>query len=416
LSPVAGSYSPFVLNLSRENGSQRIAAINTTLPKGLIGKLAGIPYCSDAQIAAASARSHLGQGALEVAAPSCPSASEVGTVDVGAGSGAPYHVPGHAYLAGPYKGAPLSLVVITPAIAGPFDLGTVVVRAALYVNEETAQVSAVSDPLPTLLAGIPLDVRSISISLNRPSFTLNPTNCNAMAVLGTAISPVGQMTPLSSRFQVGACGALGFKPDVAISLKGGTNRSQHPKLRAVATYPKGEYANIARLSAVLPRSEFIDPKRVANPCTRPQFAEGKCPRGSVVGTVKAFTPILDKPLTGKIYFRSNGGARELPDIVLDLNGQVHFVAVGFVDAVIKKGTEISRLRTTFAQVPDAPLSKVVLELKGGREGLLVNSENLCAKPRKAVVKATAHNGKVHNFESVIATNCGKKTKRPQRRR
>jgi hypothetical protein len=406
--PIAGSYSPFVFKVTRENGSQRLGAIETTLPKGLTGKLAGVPYCSDAQIAAAAARSGLGQGTLERANPSCPLASEVGVVNVGAGSGALLYVQGHAYLAGPYKGAPISLAILTPAVAGPFDLGTVVIRTALYVDETTAQIRAVSDPIPSMLAGIPLDVRSIALNMNRPSFTLNPTSCNAMAVLGSATSTLGQTAFLSNRFQVGACGALGFKPGVALSLKGGTKRSQHPKLKAVATYPKGSYSNTAKLSVILPRSEFVDPERVANPCTRPQFSEEKCPKDSILGTVKAFTLLLDKPLTGKVYFRANGGERELPDVVLDLKGQVPVVAVGYVDAVVKKGTEISRVRTTFANVPDAPLSKVVLELKGGKNGLFVNSENLCAKPRRATVKLTAQNAKTHNFEPAIATSCKRK--------
>jgi hypothetical protein len=407
VTPIAGSYSPFVFKLSRENGSQRFAAIEATLPKGVTGKLAGIPYCADAQIAAAAARTNFGEGALEQANPSCPPASEVGVVTVGAGSGSPFYVRGRAYLAGPYRGAPLSLAIITPAIAGPFDLGVVVVRTALYLDETTAQIRAVSDPLPTILAGIPLDVRSITLEMNRPNFTLNPTSCRAMAVLGSAISTVGQTASLSNRFQVGACGALGFKPSLALSLKGGTRRTQHPKLKAVVTYPKGSYANVSRASVTLPRSEFIDPERVANPCTRPQFAEGRCPKDSILGTATAYTPLLDKPLTGKVYFRANGGERELPDMVADLNGQVHLVLVGTVDAVVKKGTDISRIRNTFATVPDAPVSKFVLELKGGKEGLLVNSENLCAKTRRAAVKLTAQNGRTHNTAPVIATSCPK---------
>lgn len=405
VTPIAGSYSPFVFKLARENGSQRISSVDTTLPKGLVGKLAGIPYCSEGQIAAAIARNGLGQGALEQASSSCPLASEVGTVNVGAGSGSPLYVQGHAYLAGPYKGAPLSLAIITPAVAGPFDLGVVVVRVALFVDETTAQIHAVSDPLPSSLFGIPLDVRSIALNMNRPNFTLNPTNCSPMAVLGSATSLAGQLAPLQSRFQVGACAALGFNPNLALSLKGGTRRSQHPKLKAVITYPKGDYANIAKASVILPRSEFIDPERVANPCTRPQFKEGKCPKGSIIGTAKAFTPLFDQPLTGKVYFRANGGERELPDVVIDLNGQVHFVLVGHVDAVVKKGTEISRIRNTVASAPDAPVSKFVLELKGGKEGLFVNSENLCAKPRRATVKMTAQNAKTHNFNPLIATSC-----------
>jgi hypothetical protein len=409
MSPIAGSYSPFIFKVSRQDGEQSFSQITATLPKGIVGKLAGIPYCSDAQIAAAAARNHDGDGALELASPSCPVASEVGSVDVAAGAGAqPLHVQGRAYLAGPYKGAPLSLAVITPAIAGPFDVGVVVVRTALFVNETTAQIRAVSDPLPTILAGIPLDVRSVSLQMSRPNFTLNPTNCNPMAVLGSAISTLGQTASFSNRFQVGACGALGFKPGLKLNLKGGTRRTQHPKLKAVVTYPKGSYANIAKASVILPRTEFIDPTRVANPCTRPQFSEGKCPKGSILGTAKAFSPLLDKPLTGKVYFRANGGERALPDMVVDLNGQVHFILVGYVDAVVKRGTDISRIRNTFANVPDAPVSKFVLELKGGKEGLLQNSDNLCTKPRSATVKMSAQNGLVHNFSSVIGTSCKKK--------
>ena len=401
--PIAGAYSPFVLKLSREDGSQRISSIDTTLPQGLLGKLAGIPYCSDAAIAASAAKS----GNAEKATPSCPLASEVGVVNVGAGSGTPFYVQGHAYLAGPYKGAPLSLAIITPAVAGPFDLGTVVVKTALYVNETTAQIHAVSDPIPSILAGIPLDVRSIALNMDRPNFTLNPTSCDAMQVLGSATSTLGNVAPLQNRFQVGACGALGFKPKLALSLKGATKRSGHPALKAVVTYPKGSYANIAKAAVTLPASEFIDNARIGNVCTRPQFAEGKCPPSSVLGKATAYTPLLDKPLTGKVYFRANGGERELPDIVADLNGQIHVVLVGAVDAVHKKGSEVSRVRNTFATVPDAPVSKFVLQLKGGKQGLLVNSGNLCKVPNRAVVKLTAQNGKVYDTNRAVANSCGK---------
>ena len=180
-SPIAGAFSPFSLHLHREDGSQVFKALNVSLPPGLIGKLAGVGECSDAQLATAAGKS----GAEEQASPSCPAASRLGTVSVGAGAGpSPYYVGGTAYLAGPYKGAPLSVAIITPAVAGPFDLGTVVVRSALYVNSETAQISVVSDPIPTILQGIPLDVRAIDVNLDRNQFTLNPTNCERMAVAG----------------------------------------------------------------------------------------------------------------------------------------------------------------------------------------------------------------------------------------
>jgi hypothetical protein len=407
LSPLAGSYSPFVLKLSRADGSQQFSAVSTTLPQGLLGKLAGIPYCSDAQIAQAQSRSGEGQGALELASASCPPASEVGIVTVGAGAGPePLYVTGHAYLAGPYKGAPLSLEIVTPAIAGPFDLGVVAVRIALQVNPETAQITAVSDPIPTILHGLPLDVRSDAIDMSRPQFTLNPTSCEPKTILGTSTSTLGLVAPLSSYFQASACAGLGFGPNLALSLQGGMKRTKHPALKAVVTYPKkGSYANIKSVRTVLPRGLFIDNARVANPCTRPQFAENACPAKSVLGKARAYSPLLDKPLEGNVYFRSNGGERNLPDLVADLNGQIHVVLVGFVDAAHKKGSEVSRVRTTFASAPDAPVSKFVLELFGGKKGLLVNSTNLCKADNRAQVKMTAQNGKRLSLEPTIGTSC-----------
>ncbi|HEY2055548.1 MAG TPA: hypothetical protein VGH14_16575 [Solirubrobacterales bacterium] len=244
--------------------------------------------------------------------------------------------------------------------------------------------------------------------MDRPEFTLNPTSCNPMEVIGSAISNLGQSAPLANRFQVGGCNGLGFKPDLTLSLKGGTKRSQHPALRSVITYPtKGDYANIAKAVVTLPASEFIDQAHIGNPCIRPVFAEEKCPKISVLGRAKAWTPLLEKPEEGKVYFRSNGGERKLPDLVIALKGQIPVTLVGFVDSVHKKGSQVSRLRTTFAQVPDAPISKFVLELKGGKEGLLVNSGNLCQIPDKAVVKLTAQNGKTYDTQPAVANSCGK---------
>ncbi|HEX6666844.1 MAG TPA: hypothetical protein VF081_09645, partial [Solirubrobacterales bacterium] len=167
-------------------------------------------------------------------------------------------------------------------------------------------------------------------------------------------------------------------------------------------------ANISRVSVALPPTEFLDQAHVSNPCTRPQFAAGNCPPSSVLGRVRAITPLLDAPLEGPIYFRSNGGERELPDVVADLGGQVHLVQVGFVDAVHKKGSEQSRIRTTFATVPDAPVSKIVIELKSGKKnGLLVNSANICKTPNQAIVKMRGQNGKSFDSKPRIATSCKK---------
>ena len=406
--PLAGAFSPLVFRITRQDGEQRLSQVVARLPKGLTGKLKGVPYCPESAIAAAQVREVEGGGVLELASPSCPSASQIGIVKVSAGAGpSPYYVQGKAYLAGPYKGAPLSMAIITPGVAGPFDLGTVVVRAGLYVDESSAEITVRTDPLPTIRQGIPLDVRSATVITDRSEFTLNPTSCEVKAIEGEAISTTGAAALLKNRFQVGGCRNLDFGPSLSLSLKGTTKRTGHPAFKAVLTQPSGQ-ANIGRTSVALPPTEFIDPLHVANPCTRPQFAEGKCPPASVLGKATAYTPLLDKPLTGKVYFRANGGARALPDVVADLNGQVHFVAVGYVDAINKKGSESSRIRTTFATIPDAPVSKIVIELKGGKKhGLLVNSANICKTPNKAIVKMRGQNGKTHDSNLRIATSCKK---------
>jgi hypothetical protein len=405
----AGAFSPFVLHLKRKDDSQGLRALDVTLPPGLSGRLAGVGECSDAQIAQAQSRAGLGEGRLERESPSCPLNSELGAVNVGAGAGpTPIYTQGHAYLAGPYKGAPLSMVIITPAIAGPFDLGAVVVRSALYVNPETAQITVKSDPIPQILYGIPLDVRSIAVQIDRNQFTLNPTNCDPLSITAEALSPLGQSAPLSNHFQVAECAKLAFGPKLALSLKGATKRNRNPALKAVLSAKPGE-ANIASAQVTLPHSEFLDQAHIKTICTRVQFAEGaapgeKCPAASIYGHARAVTPLLEKPLEGPVYLRSS--SHNLPDLVAALNGQIEVELDGRIDT--GKGGGI---RNTFEAVPDAPVSKFTLEMAGGSKGLLVNSENICRKVQKATVKFTAHNGKVDNFKPTIANSCKAKHKR-----
>jgi hypothetical protein len=338
--------------------------------------------------------------------PSCPAASQLGTVSAGAGSGpSPFFVQGKVYLAGPYKGAPLSIAIITPAVAGPFDLGAVVVRAGLYVDESTAQITVKSDPLPTILQGIPLDVRSVAVQVDRNQFTLNPTNCEEKAITAQLTSLAGAVASLQSHFQVGGCAGLGFKPSLKLSLKGATKRTGHPSLTATVTYPKGgSYTNIARAQVTLPHSEFLDQAHIKTICTRVQFAAKACPAASVYGHAKAITPLLDAPLSGPVYLRSSN--HELPDLVADLNGQVEVTLVGRVDTGKSGG-----IRNTFEAVPDAPVSKFVLSMQGGKKGLLVNSADICGKPQRAIVNLTAHNGKTLKMTPVIANSCGAKAKK-----
>jgi hypothetical protein len=400
--PVAGAYSPFVLRLSRDDGTQRLAGLSATMPEGLTGKLAGIPYCPDAALSAVSGAD--GTGAAEIGAPSCPAASQVGTVTVGAGAGPnPFYVnTGKAYLAGPYKGAPLSLAFVTPAVAGPFDLGSVLVRTALQVNPVTAQISAYSDPLPSILHGIPLNLRDVRIAMDRLGFMVNPTSCAPMAITGTANSTQGARAALSERFQVADCAALAFKPKLAMRLYGAPpRRGGYPKLKATLTMPEGG-ANIGKAVVTMPKTQLLENAHIRTICTRDQWAADSCPKGAIYGRARAFTPLLDQPLEGPVYLRANGGARELPDLVADLKGQIDIELVGYIDAVN------ARLRTRFVNVPDAPVSKFVLNMEGGRKGLLVNNTNICKKKPIASLKFDGQNGKTADSKKRVKVGgCGK---------
>ena len=403
--PEAGTYSPFSLRLSRPDGSGEFSAISASPPSGLVAKLAGIPYCSEAQIAQAQSRGGPGKGGLERADSSCPSSSQVGTTTAAAGAGpTPFYTGGKVFLAGPYKGAPLSFVAIVPAVAGPFDLGAIVNRIAVKIDPESAQVTAVSDPLPRILSGIVLDVRDIVVDLDRPNFTLAPTSCEPKSVSATVTGTSGATADVSQRFQLGGCASLRFKPKMTLKLKGGTRRGAHPALKTVVSYPPGAgYANTAKASAALPHSEFLDQAHIRTICTRVQFAADACPKASIYGKARAITPLLDKPLEGPVYLRSS--SHPLPDLVAALHGQIDVVVAGRVDS--KNGG----VRASFEAVPDAPITKFVLEMQGGKKGLLVNSRNICKHTNRVTAKFTGQNGKAVEFRPVLkAVNCKAKKK------
>jgi hypothetical protein len=414
-SPIAGAYAGMTMRLTRPDGHQPLAGLTVKPPLGFTARLAGVPYCSDQAIALAPTRS----GEYEAAHPDCPTASLVGHALVGAGAGpTPLYTPGNAYLAGPYKGAPLSLVVITPALAGGapghpvFDLGTVVVRVALHVDPVTAQVTAVSDPVPQTLQGIPLRIRDIRFALDRKEFGLNPTSCADKSFDVEASGQNGATASLSNRFQVLECGALAFKPSLALRLKGATKRNDNPALRATLTYPPASgYANIKSAQVTLPHSAFLDQSHIRTVCTRVQFAAKQCPADSVYGRASAITPLLDQPLAGPVYLRSSSNL--LPDLVAVLRGPesqpIEVVLDGRVDS--KHGG----IRTTFEAVPDAPVSKFTLEMQGGRKGLIVNSRDLCKAPSYATARFGAHNGRIYTAHpQVVASGCAKKASKRHR--
>jgi hypothetical protein len=404
--PSAGAFATLRFKVSREDGSQRLERIESTLPTGVSAKLAGVGQCSEADIAKAKSREAVNQGAAELADPSCPAASRVGTVIASAGAGPnPYSTQGHAYLAGPYKGAPLSAVVIVPAVAGPFDLGSVVARVALYLDPTTGQVRAVSDPLPTILHGVPVDLRSTSLLVDRSNFTINPTSCDEKSFGGAAISSLGQAAPLFERFQVGGCKSLPYKPKLKVNLFGPINRGAHPRLRAVFSAKPGE-ANTARISFALPRSEFIDQAHFRTICTRVQFAANQCPAGSVYGQMKATSPLVDYAVEGPIYLRSS--SHKLPDVVAALKGPasqpVEFDLDGRVDSVN------GGIRTIFETVPDLPVTKAIVSMQGGKKGLFQNSTNICKGTHRATLKLNGQNGKTADSKPKIVAQCAKKGK------
>ncbi|HTA96529.1 MAG TPA: hypothetical protein VK730_02670 [Solirubrobacteraceae bacterium] len=387
-SPIGGSYSPFVLHLKREDASQHFSGLNVTLPPGMTGKIAGLQQCSQGAIEAAQARSHEGEGAVELSHPSCPAGSEVGVVHVGAGSGAPYYVTGHAYFAGPYKGAPFSLVIVTPALDGSFDLGTVVVRGALYINPTTAQVTVKSDPFPSILFGIPLDIRNIDVDINRGEFTLNPTSCATLAVSGEEPSTAGNTAVLSDRFQAGGCTTLPFHPSLSASSSGKTSRKEGASLVVHVGSGAGQ-ANIAKVHVELPKQLPSRLETLKLACTESVFAANpaSCPAGSAVGTAVARTPILNSPLSGPAYIVSHGGAA-FPDLEVVLQGEgVTIVLDG------KTNIENGITSSSFESVPDVPVSSFELKLPEGPHSILGAPSGLCSTHTVLVKKKVTVNVK-----------------------
>ncbi len=410
----AGSFSPFNMRLIREDGEQDMTKFSATLPPGELGSLAGVSKCPDSAIALARSKT----GKQEIASPSCPANSLIGHTLAGAGVGSALtYVKGYVYLGGAYHGDPLSVIAITPGVAGPFDAGTIVVQEALTLNPKTAEVEvdgANSDPIPHILKGIVLKVRDLRVYVDRPDFTLNPTSCDeskARSVLfGSYLNVLDpsddRPVDLSTRYQAANCLNLGFKPDLKLNLKGGTKRGGHPGLTALYTPRTGD-ANIKGLSVRLPRSAFLDQAHIKTICTRVQFAAGggngeQCPAASKYGFVKAYTPLLEEPLEGPVYLRSSN--HKLPDLVFALHGLVN------IEVGIRIDSQKGGIRATLEEAPDATLSKVIVHMQGAKKGLIINSKDLCGSTNKANILATGHNGKQSSSHPAMKPECGGKRK------
>lgn len=417
----AGAYSPFVLGFARADTDQYLRGLQVTLPEGMLARITGVKECSAAELASISSRP--GTGAAQEANPSCPAGSRVGTVSVAAGPGTdPYHLTGQVYLTGPYNGGSFGLAVVVPAVAGPLDLGTVVVRQALDINPTTAQVTVKSDPFPTILDGIPLQLRDVSVDLDRRHFTVDPTSCGAMAVTGTLDSSTGATSAVRSPFHVRGCGALHFSPklDMALTGRHQTAVGTHPTLTATLTQPAGQ-ANIRSERVTLPLSLALDPNNSEHVCSVAAAARTACPRRTLVGTAIARTRILPTPLRGNVYLvqgeRKNKQGqilRTLPTLLIPLRGD--HVAINLTAQTSVDATE--HLVTTFQAVPDAAIRAFSLTITGGRRGILVvtGHRSLCAGTQTGHVVAVGHNGKrVADAVSMRTAACRVSATRPRRK-
>jgi hypothetical protein len=401
----AGSFSPFYLHLTRTDAEQEISGFSTNLPSGLTGDLSGVPFCPEADIELARRKS----GAQEEAEPSCHVASQVGHTLVGTGVGAVLaYVPGKIYLAGPFHGAPFSIVSVTSAAVGPFDLGTVVLRFGLTIDPYTARVSVTptsSEPIPTILKGIVTHVRDIRVYIDRNKFTLNPTSCNPLAIGSTLTSNLGARKTVTSPFQASNCQALGFKPVFKVSATGKTSRAMGASLTVKLSYPTGAQANISKVKVDLPKQLPSRLTTLQKACTVAQFATNPagCPAASIVGRAKAITPLIPVPLEGPAYFVSHGG-EAFPDLIIVLQGYgvtIDLVGTTFIN---KAGITSS----TFKAVPDQPVGSFELVLPQGKFSALAANGNLCAGKLKMPTAFTAQNGAtVHQNTPIGVTGCPK---------
>ena len=422
----AGGYTSFSLLLQRGDGQQRMSSLSFKAPEGLSGMIASVPLCGEAQANAGT----------------CSSASQIGHAVVGAGPGPyPFYIPQQGappaaiYLTGPYEGAPFGLSIVTPVVAGPFNLGTNVVRAKIEIDPHTAQITVTTDAsgphsIPTILDGIPTDIRSIDTVIDRPGFMFNPTNCNPQEFAGTAHSAEGASAPIGTHFQMGSCQALKFAPDFKVSTAGKASKAQGASLTADIVYPTGplganqasSQSNIASVKVDLPKQLPSRLTTLQKACTSAQFEANPagCPAASVVGHAKVITPILPVPLEGPAFFVSHGG-EAFPSLEVMLQG--YGVTVELVGSTFISKAGITS--STFKSTPDVPFSSFELTLPRGKYSALTanvppkDNYSLCGQKLVMPTAFTAQDGAViHQSTPVTVTGCpkAKKAKKPKKKK
>jgi hypothetical protein len=399
----AGGFTSFSMLLRRGDGQQRIEKLQFKIPQGLSGMISQVPLCGEADATAGT----------------CPASSRVGHSVVTSGPG-PYPLvipqPGEPeapiYLTGPYKGAPFGLSIVTPVIAGPFNLGTIVTRASIAVDPHTAQITVTTDPLPQIVKGVPTDLREVDAVIDRAGFMFNPTNCNPQSFSGIATSAQGAQAPISSPFGVGSCQSLKFTPKFSVSTSGHTSRANGASLTAKLSYPmtaQGTQANIASVKVDLPKQLPSRLSTLQKACTSAQFEANPagCPAASKIGYATVTTQLLPVPLTGPVIFVSHGG-EAFPSLTIVLQGDnvtVQLVGTTFIN---KAGIT----STTFKSVPDVPFKTFTLILPQGKYSALAANGNLCKAKLKMPTVFNAQNGAaIHQATPITVTGCAKhKTK------
>jgi hypothetical protein len=374
--PIGGSFSPFTLTFSRHDGEQDLSGLTVQTPPGLLGMLSEAQLCPEPQASNGT----------------CGPESLIGHTQVAAGAGShPFWVGGTVFLTGPYKGAPFGLSVVVPALAGPFNLGNVIVRAAIYVDPHDSHLTVISDPLPQIIDGVPLRVQAVNVTIDKPGFMFNPTNCSQLQIAATITAAQGASANVASPFAAAACKNLPFKPGFTVSTSAKTSKANGGSLIVKVTQKPGE-ANIRKVDLQLPLALPSRLTTLQKACGEAQFAANPagCPAGSSIGTATAHTPVLQAPLTGPAYLVSHGGAA-FPDVEFVLQadergGDVEIVLDGKTQ--IKKGVTYSHFET----VPDAPISSFETNLPEGPHSALAANGNLCAQSLVLPTTLVGQNG------------------------
>jgi hypothetical protein len=403
VTPLAGQFSAFTLNLSRQDREQYIKGVQVHTPPGLLGMLANVPLCEEQRADAGN----------------CPEASKIGATKVASGAGShPFEIGGTVYLTGPYRGAPFGLSIVTNAVAGPFNLGLVIVRARIAVDRETSELTITTDEtgpyaVPQIIFGVPLRLQRITVNIDRPNFMFNPTNCSAQQITAVLSGSQDATATVASPFAVGGCKSLAFKPSFKVSTSAKTSRARGASLDVKLSYPKGAMgndANIAKVKVSLPKQlpSRLNTLQKACPAATFQADPATCPSASIVGVVRATTPLLPVGLSGPVYFVSHGG-EAFPSLIVVLQGDNVRVDLTGSTFINKAGITSS----TFRSVPDVPVDKFELYLPEGKYSALAANGNLCKLQSKLKMPTEfiAQNGAILKQSTKIAvTGCARSTK------